>query len=89
MNAIRLNPKDNVAVSMRDIKRGEKIQLDDGETVTAAEDIGFAHKIALENIPEGGKVIKYGHIIGEAIKYIKIGNLVHIHNIVSTKHRVK
>ena len=51
---IKINERDNVAVAIRDLKKGTA--LPDG-TVTQT-DIPQAHKIALCDIPEGGEVVR-------------------------------
>ena len=40
-----------------------------------------SHKIALADIKEGEKVIKYGFPIGVAKQDIKAGSWVHVHNV--------
>lgn len=80
MNTIRIHPRDNVAVALTDIGKGTVINA--GEYgVTALEDIGRGHKIALSDIKEGRKVIKYGMPIGLAVSDISAGSLVHVHNL--------
>ena len=51
----------------------------------ALEDIPIYHKIAVDAIKMQGPVLKYGEIIGTALKDICPGEYVHIHNIESTK----
>ena len=49
--------------------------------MTTLEDIPQGHKIALADIKEGEKVIKYGFPIGVAKQDIKAGSWVHVHNV--------
>ena len=56
-------------------------QINAGTTVTTLEDIPQGHKIALADIKEGEKVIKYGFPIGVAKQDIKAGSWVHVHNV--------
>ena len=79
MKLIRIHPDDNVAVALADIAKGESIEVD-GISVSALEDIGRGHKIALTEISEGEEVIKYGNPIGNAKQDIKAGEWVHVHN---------
>lgn len=51
------------------------VQIGDGGQVPAG------HKVALEDIPRGGFVIKYGEVIGRAAKDIEKGEWVHSHNL--------
>jgi altronate dehydratase small subunit len=81
---ILLSKKDNVAVAITPLHRGDNIQLD-GMKVPVEEDIDFGHKIALVNIEKGQDIIKYGEIIGLATQDIPAGRLVHIHNIKSLR----
>jgi len=88
--AIVVHESDNVATSLRDLKKGEEICLEIGDTeckVVLLNDIPFAHKFALKNIDSGENIIKYGEIIGKASKPIKTGEHVHVHNIESTRGR--
>jgi len=73
---IKINERDNVAVAVRDIKKGE---IHDG--VAAREDIAAGHKLALREIGSGEAVVKYGFPIGTARKKISAGELVHTHNL--------
>ncbi|WP_419913830.1 UxaA family hydrolase [Hoeflea sp.] len=77
-----LSPKDNVAVAREAISAGETL-LVSGIEVVAAVRIGMGHKVALQPIPEGAKVLKYGVPIGSTTAAIAIGDHVHLHNIKS------
>ena len=76
---IQINPQDNVCVALAPIAAGTQINA--GTTVTTLEDIPQGHKIALADIKEGEKVIKYGFPIGVAKQDIKAGSWVHVHNV--------
>ena len=81
MKLIRIHPTDNVAVALEDIAAGEVLEVRDGLSVTAAEDIKRGHKLALSPIPEGAQVMKYGYPIGVAKEDIASGSWVHTHNV--------
>ena len=84
INAIIIEPRDNVAVAIEPIKKGEKAEYqlgDNTESVIAAEDIMIYHKLAIRDIPGGEPVVKYGEHIGLARNDIKAGEHVHIHNV--------
>lgn len=51
------------------------------EKDNVAVDLKTGHKIALEDIPCGSSVIKYGFNIGKAVKDISKGEAVHTHNL--------
>ena len=73
---IVINPIDNVAVCLREHKKGEVV-----EGVTLLEAIPRAHKVALKDIKKGQDIIKYGSPIGHATKDIKVGEHVHTQNV--------
>ncbi|MDR2800168.1 MAG: UxaA family hydrolase [Desulfovibrio sp.] len=83
-SALVIHPDDNVAVVLADIAAGESclVRNSDGTEyyITALEDIGFGHKIALSGIAGEGGVIKYGEEIGRAGKPVAKGAWVHTHN---------
>ena len=67
MNIIKINTMDNVAVTVEPIE-------------TERHKVDFGHKIALDDIASGEKIIKYGYPIGRASTDIKAGEWVHAHN---------
>ena len=87
---IIINPKDNVATALVDLKAGEILSKEmDGiqKDIKLNQDIPFGHKIGIQEIPSGYPVIKYGEIIGTASMAIKTGDYVHIHNVKSNRGR--
>lgn len=74
--SIIINPLDNVAVALRDLKKGEV-----HEGVELCEDITKGHKFALRAIKKGEEVIKYGSSIAYATRDIPAGAHVHTHNV--------
>ncbi len=83
MQLICLNPNDNVAVALCDLKAGQKATLTDGRKLTVLEDTGFGHKVAVSAIAQGEKVLKYGLPIGSATRNIVAGEHVHVQNMKS------
>lgn len=77
---IRINDIDNVAVALQELPKGSIVKCGDIEVETLA-DIMQGHKIALRDIKEGERVIKYGNPIGIAKEDIKKGEWIHTHNI--------
>lgn len=82
--AVHLHPDDNVAVARRFLPSGTHILL--GEALGNRElilksSIPIGHKLALEEIPSGSQVRRYGQMIGFASSAIQIGDHVHIHNL--------
>jgi altronate dehydratase len=88
-NLILSHPKDNVATAKSPIKLGTSFTISKGKKIIAKEEIPFAHKIALRRIPRDGAVVKYGERIGRAIREIKPGEWVHIHNVTGERGRSK
>ena len=84
-------PGDSVGVAVVDIKAGEQVTgtfMNDhtkSVTVAARNDIPLGHKIALIDVPAKGKVVKYGVVIGGAVKSINAGDHVHVHNLKSLR----
>lgn len=76
---LKINNGDSVVVCLQEIKKGTTLDVNGG--VTAIEDIPAGHKMALVDIAEGEKVIKYGSAIGVAKEAIKQGSWIHTHNI--------
>jgi altronate dehydratase len=79
-NAVLVNPKDNVAVAIQEIKSGEAIVGIEGVEVRANEDIMRNHKVAIAEVAENAPVLKYGETIGYASKLVRPGDWVHAHN---------
>ncbi|MBP7705532.1 MAG: altronate dehydratase [Caulobacter sp.] len=73
---LRVDPRDDVAVALRDLIAGERI-----EALTVAVDIPKGHKIALRAVAAGDPVRKYGFPIGLASAAIAPGDHVHSHNL--------
>ncbi len=82
VNALVIDPRDNVAVVLEDVAGGSQLRLADGRSLLALEDIPCSHKVALTDIPRGAEVVKYGEVIGRAGEDIPRGSWVHTHNLV-------
>jgi altronate hydrolase len=76
-----LHPSDNVAVARVDIAAGAVLPLPRGVAITASTAVPAGHKIALQAMPEGAVVRKYGQVIGSATRAIAAGEHVHVHNL--------
>lgn len=84
LNAMIIDVKDNVAVAIEPITKGDTITyLCEGKevTLTAAQDIIIYHKLARTDIAKGEPIVKYGEHIGIAGCDIKAGEHVHVHNV--------
>ncbi len=88
--ALIMHPSDNVATAVEEIQPGEDVAVPLGEAtllVQATERIPFGFKIALEEIPRGEIIRKYGEAIGKASSAIARGAMVHIHNLEGIRAR--
>ena len=79
--AIRVHPRDNVAVLAGDVRAGNVVRLADGTELRAVEAVARGSKIALIPIPTGEAVIRYGEEIGRATADVAAGQHVHTHNL--------
>ncbi|QSQ08671.1 Altronate dehydratase [Koleobacter methoxysyntrophicus] len=77
---LKINEKDNVVITLEDIKAGDVIETD-RKSIYVKENIAVGHKLAIKKMNKGDKVIKYGFPIGHATKEINEGEWVHTHNI--------
>lgn len=76
-----IDSKDNVATARVQVNEGMTFITDDGSNIRAKSQIPFGHKMALKDIAKGEPVIKYGQRIGIATQDIRVGELVHTHNL--------
>lgn len=86
INALLMDPKDNVVTVITDVPAGQTVTYRNGEQVcslTAQEDIPYCHKIALADIAEGSHIIKYGESLGVVNCNIAKGHWVAHHNLFS------
>lgn len=75
MKFIRINAADNVAVALQEVEAGTRIYID-GVDAAACCKIPAGHKVALQDMPEGENIVKYGFPIGHLLTPVKKGGLV-------------
>ena len=88
--AVIIDARDNVATALRQIQKGEKLELSRGcehLEIVLLQAVSLGHKFAIIPISRGAEVIKYGEIIGRATARISAGQHVHIHNVEGLKGR--
>ena len=73
--SIKMDERDNVAIIANDGGLPAGTVLASG--LTLVDRVPQAHKVALEDIPEGGAVRRYNVTIGHALKPIPAGSWVH------------
>ena len=71
MKYIKINPKDNVAVALEDLRCGDIV-----EGITLLQDTPRGHKVVLEGLRAGDNVIKYGFPIGHVTKDAPAGTMI-------------
>ncbi|MDW4497211.1 UxaA family hydrolase [Sulfitobacter sp. D35] len=81
INALRIHPDDDVACLLRDLDAGTQIVTAQGMGPTLTAAIRMGHKVALNSVPAGAPVRKYGQPIGTATEVIAPGDHVHSHNL--------
>lgn len=67
---LRLHPDDQIAVALKDLA-----------TDGTSDAVPRGHKVAMENISEGTQIRKFGQSIGQALRDIRAGEHVHVHNL--------
>ena len=78
--ALRSHAGDSVAVALRDIAAGEQVSVGH-RSYRLPGPIPSGHKFALDAIPRGAAVTRYGERIGIATADIEAGSHVHSHNL--------
>ena len=71
MRSLKINPADNVAVALADLKAGERV----GDVVLLT-DVPRGHKVALTALAPGDDVIKYGYPIGHVTRAVAAGEWI-------------
>ncbi|MDL2271715.1 altronate dehydratase family protein [Desulfovibrio sp. OttesenSCG-928-I05] len=77
---VTIFPGDTVAVALEDLPAGYRARIGASGHLTLIDAVPFGHKVALEDIPAGGIITKYGAPIGHAVTPIARGQHVHVHN---------
>ena len=80
MKIIQITGRDNVAVALHPIAKGETVEVG-GVPITALEDIPLGHKMAVAPIKAGESIVKYGFSIGHALADAVPGSWMHTHNV--------
>lgn len=79
-SVLKIHPDDNVIVALRDLVKGEKVQLD-GHIYTLAEDIPAKHKFVPNSFLAGDSIIMYGVLVGKAQSEITAGARISTGNV--------
>ncbi len=89
IEAVMLNPEDNIGVALVDLKPGTEVKIYGREVwVKMAESIPYQHKFSVKPIDSGKEIIKDGVVIGKATQNITQGQHVHTHNMTGLRLKV-
>lgn len=77
---LQLHPKDNVLVALVDLPEGVRI-LFSGQDLVSTTAVPAKHKLALQDLPQGGTVIMYGVPVGKAMQAIRAGEILTTRNV--------
>ena len=78
---LRIHPKDNILVALKDLPTGAVINIDT-DTIQLAENIPAKHKFVIEPLDIADPIFMYGVLVGKASKPIKKGGRITIENTV-------
>jgi altronate hydrolase len=79
---LRIHPKDNVLVALKDLEKGKLIVFND-MPIILQDNIRAKHKFFIDDLDVGEEVIMYGVLVGKAIITISRGGLMTVEN---TRH---
>jgi altronate hydrolase len=79
-NVLKVHPKDNVLVALRDLAKGEIVSYE-GDEYTTQEKIPAKHKMFIRDMNAGDKVIMYGVLVGKTQTSVPAGGLMTTQNI--------
>lgn len=79
-SVLKVHPKDNVLVALKNLTKGEKISYN-GDEYILQDNIPAKHKFFTQDMNVGDKVIMYGVLVGKAQNFIPAGGLMTTENI--------
>ncbi|CAA7194104.1 UxaA family hydrolase [Chryseobacterium potabilaquae] len=85
---LKVNPKDNVAVALVDLKEGETVILDN-LTYEIIKDTKAKHKFVIEHLNIDDPIIMYGVLVGKANLPIQKGEVITTENVKHQSTKVK
>ena len=80
-NVLRIHPKDNVIIALRDLSGNEIINLDNNQ-FKLISNISAKQKFATKDFSIGDAILMYGVTVGKATREIKKGALISVENVV-------
>jgi len=82
--SLHLHPADNVALVLKSLSPGMEVVVS-GKNIKICDFVPYGHKFAIEFIPLGAWVIKFGQPISQVITPIEPGSHVYVHNLTSAR----
>jgi altronate dehydratase small subunit len=82
--AIQIDPGDNVVTLVDEATAGDLVgYVTPGgyEELAVSDDVPFGHKVAVRDVADGERIVKYHEAIGRASRAIRRGEHVHVHNV--------
>lgn len=79
-SVLKVHPKDNVLVALKNLARGEIVLFDETEYVLQ-DQIPAKHKFFTRDVQAGDEVIMYGVLVGRAQNFIPRGGLMSTANV--------
>lgn len=76
---LKLDPRDNVLIALRDLRKGEQIRFAMHD-LGLVSDVPAKHKFVTENLELGSDVIMYGVLVGKAREPIRAGEILTTRN---------
>lgn len=78
--ALKLHPDDNVLIALRDLRKGESIEVG-SHSFSMTSDVAAKHKFAFGDFATGAPVFMYGVLVGKATQPILQGSALTLLNI--------
>ncbi|MEA4988966.1 MAG: altronate dehydratase family protein [Anaerovorax sp.] len=88
MKAIRIHSKDNIAVALTSLQKGEMVQVA-GKNIHLVDEIPQGHKFTLQTICRNSDIIKYGYPVGKLTIDSPEGAWIHTHNLKTKLEEIK
>ena len=90
IEAVVLNPGDNIGVALVGLKSGASVKIYGQETrIKITGPVPYQHKFSITPINAGEEIIKDGVVIGKATQDIEQGQHVHTHNMTGLRLKGK
>jgi len=78
--SLMVQPADNVAVALQDLKAGEEVVIGE-QSIRLLDDVKAKHKFLLTDLKKGDRIIMYGVLVAMANEDLKKGNVLTTANI--------